>query len=67
MHAPDPTDTVSAVHRLKQEIDRLTQEHAKALKDAVYIGMTQEQAQVYDQRRKKITELIQKLSLLESQ
>ena len=61
----DSSDTVSAVHELKQEIDRLTEEQAEALKSATYLGMTAEEAQEYDERRKNITRLIQQLAMLE--
>ena len=61
----DGTDTVAAVHRLKQEIDRLTEEQAEALKAATYLGMTSEQAKHYDERRRNITKLVQQLALLE--
>ena len=61
----DPSSTVDAVHRLKQEIDRLTEQQAKALQAAIYLGMTPDQAKEYDERRKQITELISQLSLLE--
>ena len=61
----DPSSTVDAVHRLKQEIDRLTEQQAKALQAAIYLGMTPDQAKEYEQRRKEITELISQLSLLE--
>ena len=61
----DPSETAEAVHRLKQEIDRLTQEQAKALKQAIYTGMTPEEAKEYDQCRTRITALVQKLEMLE--
>lgn len=60
----DSTDTVGAVHRLKQQIDQLTQEQAAALKSATYLG-TAEQAKQYDEHRKNITRLVQQLALLE--
>jgi len=50
---------------LKQEIDLLTEEQAEALKSATYLGMTAEEAQEYDERRKNITRLVQQLALLE--
>jgi hypothetical protein len=55
-------DTNKAVDRIKQEIDRLTEEHAKALKDAVYVGMSPEQAKLCDGRRQRITKLVQELA-----
>jgi hypothetical protein len=61
----DSTDVVAAVHRLRHEIDQLTQEQAEALKSATYLGMTAEQAQRHDERRKNITRFVQQLALLE--
>lgn len=57
--------TVDAIHRLKQEIDRLSQEQSDALKSATYVGMTPDEAKEYDARRQKITQLVQELSLLQ--
>ena len=65
MMPSDSSDTVSAVHQLKQEIDRLTEEQTEALKSATYVGITAEEAQEYDERRKNITRLVKQLALLE--
>jgi hypothetical protein len=65
MPANDPSQTAEAAHRLKQEIDRLTEEQAKALKQAIYVGMTPEETKQYDQRRTRITKLLQQLGMLE--
>ena len=53
-----------AVHRLKQEIDRLKEVQSDALKSATYLGMTFDQARAYDERRNRITRLVQELSAL---
>jgi hypothetical protein len=50
------------VSKLKEEIDRLMQEQAKALRMAVFVGMTSGEAQEYDERRTRITQLNQKLT-----
>jgi uncharacterized protein YeaC (DUF1315 family) len=65
MNSLNPSDTVSAVHQLKQEIDTLTEEQAQALRTAVYVGMTPEEAREYDERRQRITQMVQELALLE--
>jgi endo-1,4-beta-D-glucanase Y len=65
MNSPSPSDTVSAVHQLKQEIDTLTEKQADALRMAVYVGMTPDEAQEYDERRQRITDLVQQLAVLE--
>jgi hypothetical protein len=61
----ETSETVEAVHRLKQEIDRLTEQRPKALKQAIYFGMMPDEAKEYDQRRTSITQLVQELGTLE--
>ena len=56
--------TSKSVHRIKQEIDRLKDELADALKSAIYLGMSTEQAKAYDERRNRITRLMQELQAL---
>jgi len=63
--ANDPTDTLAAIHRIKEEIDRLSEQQKEALKTAIFVGMTPDEAQEYATRRRKITELIQELELLQ--
>ena len=63
--ADEPSNTVSAVHRIKEEIDRLTEEQVKALKAATYVGMTPNEAKDYDARREKINKLIRELERYE--
>ena len=62
---PDPSSTVEAVHRVKQEIDSLTEQQAEALQRTIYVGMTPAETKVYDEKRQLITELIQQLATLE--
>ena len=56
---------MAAVHRIKQEIDRLTEQQAHALKQATFVGMTPDEAKEYDERRTLITKFIRELELLE--
>jgi hypothetical protein len=65
MPANDPSKTAEAIHRLKQEIGRLTEEQSKALKQAIYVGMTSDEAREYDKRRTRITQLAGQLGKLE--
>jgi hypothetical protein len=65
MPANDPSKTPEAVHRLKQEIDRLREQQSKALRQAIYARMTPDEAKEYDQRRTRITELVEQLGKLE--
>lgn len=61
----EPSDTVEAIHRLKQEIDKLTVQQAGALQLAMQVGMTPDEAQEYDQRRQQILRYVQDLAVLE--
>ena len=54
-------------HRVKGKIDRLTEQQSDALKRAIYLGMTTEEAKKYDERQRQITELVQELTLLEQE
>ena len=65
MNSLNPSDTVSAVHQLKQDIDTLTEKQAQALRMAVYVGMTPDEASEYDERRQRITQLVQELAAME--
>jgi hypothetical protein len=57
--------TTETVHKLKQDIDRLTELQAAALKSATYLGMTPDEAKEYDQRREEILKLVERLTMLE--
>jgi hypothetical protein len=56
--------TTEFVHQIKQEIDRLAEEQSAALKSAIYLGMSTEHAKAYEQRRNRITKLMEKLRVL---
>jgi hypothetical protein len=55
---PDSSNTVESVHRLKQEIDTLTQQQSQALQRAIYMRMTPDEAKDYDERQNQITKLL---------
>jgi hypothetical protein len=59
------SETVAAIHRLKQDIDSLSEQQAEALKTATFVGMTPDELVEYDKRGEKITELIRQLTLLQ--
>ena len=65
MSAKDGSSTLANVHKIKQEIDRLTEIQVKALKSATFVGMTPDEAQEYDNRLQKIFKLVEQLILLE--
>ena len=57
--------TVEAIHRLKEEIDRLTEQQSEALRTATYLGMTTDEAKEYEERKQRILEYVQDLKMLE--
>lgn len=61
----ESSNTLEAIHRLKQEIDKLTEQQTSALQMATILGMTPEEAQEYNQRRKRILKYVQDLAVLE--
>ena len=65
MTTHDASSTTEAVHKIKQEIDRLTDLQGKALELATHVGMTPDEAKEYDERRKQIRKLVGQLSILE--
>lgn len=62
---PQPSETLQMIHRLKEEIDRLTAEQDEALKTATYLGMTTDEAKEYEERRNLILQLVTDLEMLE--
>ena len=65
MPSNDGTSTTDTVHKIKEEIDRLTELQSDALKNATFVGMTPEEAQEYDSRRTQILNLVNRLETLE--
>jgi len=59
----DPSDIVTAIQRLEQEIDSLSEQQAEALRTATFVGTTADEANEYDERHQKITDLVQQLAL----
>ena len=51
---------------LREEFDRLIREQDEAMSRAVYAGMSVSEAKEYDQRHKRLTELFERLCILES-
>ena len=66
MNSYDTPDSVDAALCLRQEIEKLTQEQSEALKTATFVGMTAEEAKIYDARRRRITELVEQLRALQN-
>jgi hypothetical protein len=63
MPVPDPLTTV---HRLREEIDRLTAQQIEAMKTATFVGLSTDEAKEYEERRAKISALVEELRLLEN-
>lgn len=63
--ASEKTDGAGLIHRLRQEIETLNAEQGAALKRATFLGMTPEEATIYDNRRSRITRLVRRLAELE--
>jgi hypothetical protein len=59
------SSTTDAIHKLKLEIDHLTQLQTDAIKSATFVGMTPDEAKEYDARRENIFKLVQQLQALE--
>ena len=51
---------------LRREFDRLRREQDEAMNRAVYVGMSASEAKEYDKRRKRLTELFERLYILKS-
>lgn len=65
MHSTQPPDHEKTVHRLKEEIGRLTKQQADALQSATYLGNDPDEAKQYDARRAQILILVEQLHELE--
>ena len=53
----------SLIH-LKEEFAKLSEEQLRALRAATYVGMMTQEAKTYDDRRRRITEVARRLSVL---
>jgi hypothetical protein len=55
------------LQQINEEIDRLTREQTDAMKAATFMGMTPADAKSHDERRRKITSLMQQLRQLQAE
>lgn len=62
--SPYRSQIAEAVHRLKQLIDKLGQEQIETLKTARLVGMTTDESNRCEQRRKLMLKLVCELALL---
>jgi len=54
------------IERLTSEISRLSQQQSEALGMAALVGMTEDEAREFEQRRRTIGELVGELAMLRS-
>ena len=59
------SDSALFVQYIKHEIERLTREQDEVLKAALSAGMTQDKKEEFDERRRKITKLVEDLAIFE--
>lgn len=59
------SETTETIHRIKEEIDKLTEQQSDALNTATYLGMTADEAKEYDERRERVLKLVRDLKILE--
>ena len=55
------------LQHLTAEITRISDEQTEALRMAAFVGMTEEEAREYQQRRKRLAELVHEFAALTSQ
>lgn len=64
MHQAEPGGNI--IH-LKEEFEKLSEDQLRALTAATYVGMTTQEAKTYDERRRRLTEVARRMSLLRFQ
>jgi len=60
----DQAEPVPKLINLKEQFEKLSEEQLHALREATYVGMTSQEAKIYDNRCRKITEVARRLSIL---
>lgn len=53
------------ISHLKEEFDKLSEKQLHALRAATFVGMTPQEAKIYNDRRRKITAVARRLSVLQ--
>ncbi len=59
-----PSKNPASKHRLKEEIERLSEQQGEALKTAMFVGMTTDEAKEFDKRGNRITKLVKELAMV---
>ena len=55
------------LEHLTSQIRRISEQQTEALSNAAYVGMTEEEVREYQQRGRKLAELVNQLAMLTSQ
>ena len=53
------------IHALREQIDQLAEEQSRAVRWAIYVGMSSDEGAEYDRRQKRIAELMRELKMLQ--
>jgi len=61
----DRSETAEGIHRLKEEIAKLTEQQTEALGTATCLRMATDEAKEYEQRRERILGHVKDLKILE--
>jgi hypothetical protein len=64
MHTDEP-DALATIQQLEEEFEKHRQQQVKLLNTAVFKGMTPEELKEYEDRQKRISNLIERLGELE--
>jgi len=62
----NPSTSPALIERLTSEISRLSQQQTETLGMAALVGMTEDEAREFEQRRRTIGELVGELAMLRS-
>ena len=63
---PHEAPTPESNEKLREEFNRLRQEQDERMRQAIYIGMTADEAKEYEKVRKRLIELFERLYQLKS-
>ena len=67
MYSPITSKRVASIHRLKEEVERLSKQQAEAMKMARLGGMTISEVQGYAARHHRIIHLLKELAMFDKE
>lgn len=59
------SDSLAVIQRLQEQVMALIDIQYKMLQDAIYLGMSPDESHEYERRRRKITRLLNEISLVQ--